>query len=64
VPGISHEKTQPGIAEKIHNALTPPDDEWARQDLYRRDEVTSWFGGYLTIMCEEQGPSCLTKLLL
>ncbi|KAK9417273.1 putative PNPLA domain-containing protein [Seiridium unicorne] len=42
--GIRHEKTNVEIAEKVHGVLSPPTDNWVREQLYRADEVTSWFG--------------------
>ena len=42
--GLPHEKTPPDVAEKVKNALTPPADDKVREQLYRDDEVTSWFG--------------------
>lgn len=42
--GLPHEKTPPDVAEKVKNALAPPADDRVREQLYRADEVTSWFG--------------------
>ncbi|KAK6860680.1 hypothetical protein PG995_004316 [Apiospora arundinis] len=42
--GLPHEKTDINIAEKVHNVLSPPTDNWVREQLYKDDEVTSWFG--------------------
>jgi hypothetical protein len=42
--GLPHEKTPPDVAEKVKNALAPPADDRVREQLYRDDEVTSWFG--------------------
>ncbi|KAI1740057.1 hypothetical protein F4680DRAFT_465847 [Xylaria scruposa] len=42
--GILHEKTCPDIAAKVHNVLSPPTDELVRDDLYRADASTAWFG--------------------
>lgn len=39
-----HEKTDPTIAEKVQKVMFPPADEWAREQLYKDDEITSWFG--------------------
>lgn len=39
-----HEKTDPTVAEKVQKVMSPPSDDWAREQLYRDDEVTSWFG--------------------
>lgn len=42
--GVPHEKTKPGVAKKVRNALAPPTDEKMRERLCKEDEVTSWFG--------------------
>ncbi|KAK8121780.1 hypothetical protein PG984_010450 [Apiospora sp. TS-2023a] len=42
--GLPHEKTDVNIAEKVQNVLSPPTDNWAREQLYKADEITSWFG--------------------
>ncbi|ORY63334.1 acyl transferase/acyl hydrolase/lysophospholipase [Pseudomassariella vexata] len=42
--GALHEKTNPDIAEKVNNVLSPPTDDRVREQLYKADEVTSWFG--------------------
>lgn len=41
---VPHEKTDPMIAEKVQKVMFPPVDEWTREQLYRDDEITSWFG--------------------
>lgn len=41
---MPHEKTDPAIAEKVQKVMVPPADEWLREQLYKEDEVTSWFG--------------------
>lgn len=39
-----HEKTDPTIAEKVQKVMSHPADDWAREQLYKDDEITSWFG--------------------
>lgn len=43
---IPHEKTDPTIAEKVKAVMFPPVDERTREQLYRADEITSWFGTF------------------
>ncbi|KAK8072958.1 FabD/lysophospholipase-like protein [Apiospora saccharicola] len=42
--GLPHEKTDVNVAEKVQNVLSPPTDNWVREQLYKADEITSWFG--------------------
>ncbi|KAK8017030.1 FabD/lysophospholipase-like protein [Apiospora rasikravindrae] len=42
--GLPHEKTDINVAEKVQNVLSPPTDNWVREQLYKADEITSWFG--------------------
>jgi hypothetical protein len=42
--GVPHEKTKPAVAERVRNALAPPGDDRLREQMYRDDEITSWFG--------------------
>ncbi|GAW26646.1 putative lysophospholipase-like protein [Rosellinia necatrix] len=42
--GIPHEKTNPDVAAKVHNVLSPPQDEDVREELYKVDAPTAWFG--------------------
>ncbi|KAJ8132096.1 hypothetical protein O1611_g1529 [Lasiodiplodia mahajangana] len=42
--GNFHEKTNPEIAAKVHNVLSPPTNELVRNDLYEADASTAWFG--------------------
>ncbi|KAI0863768.1 hypothetical protein F4860DRAFT_521823 [Xylaria cubensis] len=42
--GMFHEKTSLDIAVKVHNVLSPPTDELVRDNLYRADASTAWFG--------------------
>lgn len=44
--GVPHEKTDLEIAQKVQKVLSPPTDNWAREQLYKADEVTSWFGQF------------------
>jgi hypothetical protein len=41
---VVHEKTNPWIARKVQNALSPPSDEKAYTKLCKEDENTAWFG--------------------
>jgi hypothetical protein len=42
--GVLHERTDPAIAQKVHNVLSPPTGERERERLYKADEGTAWFG--------------------
>jgi hypothetical protein len=42
--GIPHEKTKPGVAEKVRKALAPPVDDMVREQMYSDDAPSSWFG--------------------
>ncbi|KAI0003957.1 hypothetical protein F4779DRAFT_621638 [Xylariaceae sp. FL0662B] len=42
--GIPHEKTNADIAAKVSAVLSPPVDDCAREQLYRDDAPTAWFG--------------------
>lgn len=42
-----HEKTDPTVAEKVQKVMFPPADDWAREQLYKNDEITSWDGKIL-----------------
>ncbi|KAI2627754.1 hypothetical protein GGR54DRAFT_430692 [Hypoxylon sp. NC1633] len=42
--GIPHEKTDPDIAAKVRNVLSPPIDDQVRERLYDADAPTAWFG--------------------
>ncbi|KAF2756983.1 hypothetical protein EJ05DRAFT_49848 [Pseudovirgaria hyperparasitica] len=42
--GIPHERSKPEVAEMINKALLPPTDSNVREDMYREDEFTAWFG--------------------
>jgi hypothetical protein len=44
--GIPHEKTRPGVAEKVRKALAPPVDDRVREQMYSDDAPSSWFGIY------------------
>ncbi|KAI1771432.1 hypothetical protein F4818DRAFT_454557 [Hypoxylon cercidicola] len=41
---IPHEKTNPGVAIIVHNALSPPVDPEVCEQLYKADASTAWFG--------------------
>lgn len=42
--GVPHEKTNPEIAAKVHNVLSPPTNDITRDHLYSSDTTTAWFG--------------------
>ncbi|KAF7536915.1 hypothetical protein G7054_g4138 [Neopestalotiopsis clavispora] len=42
--GVPHERTDPAVAQKVHNVLSPPTDGRERERLYKADEATAWFG--------------------
>ena len=41
---VVHEKTNPWVAKKVHNAIHPPADEKTYARLCMQDEQTAWFG--------------------
>ncbi|KAH0545443.1 hypothetical protein FGG08_000444 [Glutinoglossum americanum] len=43
-PGIPHEKTNIGIANKIRDILQPKRSDAEEEELHRTDECTTWFG--------------------
>lgn len=55
---MPHEKTNPTVAEKVQEVMFPPADDWAREQLYKDDEITSWFGK--TFQADTSAPNLLT----
>lgn len=45
--GLPHEKTDVNIAKKVQNVLSPPTNDHIREQMYKADEITSWFGKYV-----------------
>lgn len=56
-----HEKTDPTIAEKVQKVMFPPADDWAREQLYKDDEITSWFGKI--IQADTSAPNSINDLV-